>query len=91
MATTCMSSRSASSVTAVLSATPVCVAFAGDSPVEYPEEDYGDGPEEPEPFDLHEVIIHRPNGSWRLPRIHDASVMFAAVGGRAGHPCRIVR
>jgi hypothetical protein len=34
---------------------PVCVAFAGDSPVEYPEEDYGDGPEEPEPFDLDEV------------------------------------
>jgi hypothetical protein len=34
---------------------PVCVAFAGDSPVEYPEEDYGDGSEEPEPFDLDEV------------------------------------
>jgi hypothetical protein len=23
--------------------------------VEYPEEDYGDGPEEPQPFDLDEV------------------------------------
>jgi len=34
---------------------PVCVAFTGDSPVEYPEEDYGDGPEEPEPFDIDEV------------------------------------
>jgi hypothetical protein len=34
---------------------PVCVAFAGDSPVEYPGEDYGDGPEEPEPFDIDEV------------------------------------
>ncbi len=34
---------------------PVCVAFAGDSPIEYPAEDYGDGPEEPEPFDLDEV------------------------------------
>jgi hypothetical protein len=34
---------------------PVCVAFAGDSPVVYPGEDYGDGPEEPEPFDIGEV------------------------------------
>ncbi len=33
----------------------VCVAFAGDSPVEYPEADYGDGPDKPEPFDLDEV------------------------------------
>lgn len=31
---------------------PVCVAFAGDSPVEYPGGDYED---EPEPFDLDEV------------------------------------
>jgi hypothetical protein len=29
--------------------------FAGDSRVEYPEEDYEDGPEEPEPFDLDKV------------------------------------
>ena len=34
---------------------PVCIAFAGDSPVEYPDVDYGDGPEEPEPFDLDKV------------------------------------
>jgi hypothetical protein len=34
---------------------PVCVAFAGDSPVEYPEEDYGDGSAKSEPFDLDEV------------------------------------
>jgi hypothetical protein len=34
---------------------PVCVAFAGDSPVEYPAEDYGDEHAKPEPFDLDEV------------------------------------
>jgi len=34
---------------------PVCVAFGGDSPVEYPDEDYGDGHEKPEPFDIDEV------------------------------------
>lgn len=34
---------------------PVCVAFGGDSPVEYPDEDYGDGHEKPEPFDVNEV------------------------------------
>ena len=31
---------------------PVCVAFAGDSPVEYPSEEY---PQDPEPFDLAET------------------------------------
>ena len=31
---------------------PVCVAFSGDSPVEYPSEDE---PEEPTPFDLDSV------------------------------------
>ena len=34
---------------------PTRVLALRNSPVEYPEEDYGDGPEEPEPFDLDEV------------------------------------
>jgi hypothetical protein len=34
---------------------PVCVAFAGENPVEYPEEDDGSGPQRPGPFDIDAV------------------------------------